>query len=157
VERAPNVDAQWASRVAATKARPTGKIPRRAIPAGEIDLVHNEMQNELVEALRERYGNDQVVVEESFVDIKLRDEQRLVFIEIKADSRPRRALRDALGQLLEYEYMAAKGGDAPTELVVAGPGELSEFDLEYLQHLQRRWSLSIRYLCTRLQDGELQI
>lgn len=156
-ESAPKVDEQWSSRVAATKARPTGKIPRKAIAAGQADLVHNAMQNELVARLRAKYGNDAVVVEEGFVDIRLRDKPRLVFVEIKPDARPRHALREALGQLLEYEFVSAADGEPPTELVVAGPGELSQQDLDYLHHLQKRWSLPIRYVCICPQDGELQI
>jgi hypothetical protein len=156
-ERAPEVEVQWASRVAATKARPTGKVSRGAIPPREADLVHNEMQNWLVAVLRARYGHDAVVVEEGFVDIKLRDKTRLVFVEIKPDSRPRRALREALGQLLEYEFVAASDGEAPTELVVAGPAELSEREVVYLHHLQKRWSLPIKYVCIRPEEGELEL
>jgi len=154
---APKVDEQWSSRVAATKARPTGKIPRKSIAAGNIDLFHNAMQNELISTLRAKYGYEAVIVEEASVDIKLSDRQRLVFVEIKADSRPRYALREALGQLLEYEFIAADGGQTPTELVVAGPGELSRRDLDYLHHLQQRWSLPIRYVCIHPEVGEPQI
>lgn len=157
VESAPKVDKQWTSRVAATKARPTGKINRKPVAASHADLVHNTMQNELVARLRKKYGNHAVVVEEGFVDIKLRDNTRLVFVEIKPDARPRHALREALGQLLEYEFVSAADGEPPTELVVAGPGELSQRDLDYLYHLQKRWSLPITYVCICPQDGDLQI
>jgi len=156
-ESAPKVDKQWSNRVAATKARPTGKTSRKAVAGGHADLVHNAMQNELVARLRARYGKDAVVMEEGFVDIKLRDKQRLVFVEIKPDARPRHALREALDQLLEYEFLSAADGEPPTELVVAGPGELSQRDIDYLHHLQKRWALPIRYVCICPQDGDLQI
>lgn len=156
-ESVPRVDNQWSSQVAATKSRPTGKIPRKSVAAGHVYLVHNAMQNELIARLRKKYGEDAVVVEEGFVDIKLRDSSRLVFVEIKPDARPRHALREALGQLLEYEFVASTDGEPPNEFVVAGPGELSQRDLEYLHHLRKRWSLPIRYVCICPLDDDLQI
>jgi hypothetical protein len=155
---APTADEEWPSRVAATRRRPTGKVHRESIAARDVELIHNAMQERLAAALEAKYGKGAVVKEEGFVDIKLRDGKRLVFVEIKADSRPRRALREALGQLLEYEFAAAADGQTPTELVVAAPGELSsQLDLDYLHHLQTRWSLPIRYVCVSPEEGELEI
>ncbi|MCI0640296.1 MAG: hypothetical protein L0Y72_12620 [Gemmataceae bacterium] len=156
-ENAPAVDKQWSTRVAATKARPTGKIPRKGVAPGFIDLVHNEMQNELVARLKAKFGSEAIIVEEGYVDIKLKDKPRLLFIEIKPDSRPLHAIREALGQLLFYEFHSAAEGEPPTELVVAGPGELTQRDMDFLQHLQERWSLPIRYYCTCPAHGELEI
>jgi hypothetical protein len=154
----PRVNEEWPTRVAATKERPTGKIHRKGVAGEDVELVHNAMQEKLAAALEAKYGKGAVVKEEGFVDIKLWDGKRLVFVEIKADPRPRCALREALGQLLEYEFAAAADGQTPTELVVAAPGELSsQLDLDYLHHLQARWSLPIRYVCVSREEGELEI
>jgi hypothetical protein len=155
--RAPaGLDAQWAHRVAATKDRPTGKVRRKGTPASEMDLAHHAMQNELARALRRKYGYKAVKVEEDFIDIQVRDGKRLLFLEVKPDPRPRRAIREALGQLLEYEFVAAKSGRAPTELIVVGPGEPSSQELAYLRHLRTRWAIPIKYVPTS-EGGDLEI
>jgi hypothetical protein len=143
------VEQQWASRVAATELRPTGKRSREGLPAGEIDLVQNQLQNELFKILVSRYGKQSVVMEEGFVDIKLRTGEAVTLLEVKSDSRPRFAIREALGQLLEYAFVAEADGETVKELIVAGPGELRPRDRDYLEHLRKRWELPLRYVCFR--------
>jgi hypothetical protein len=122
---------------------------REGIPAREADLVHNQLQNELFELLVDKFGKDAVEMESGFADIRVRRGGKLVLIEIKSDPRPRFAIRAALGQLIEYAYVAQKNGDECTDLVVAGPGELSPLDVAYLDYLRRERRLPIRYACVR--------
>jgi hypothetical protein len=74
-------------------------------------------------------------MEENFADLKVTAGQRVVLIEVKSDPRPRSAIRQALGQLLEYASRCAEDGELVTDRVVAGPGELQEGDARFLQHL----------------------
>jgi len=157
LDRQADVTREWATRVASVRDRPTGKVHRKAVSAGVMELVHNRMQGDLAERLRAKYGDDAVLVEEGFVDIKLRDGKRLVFLEIKSDCRPLRALREALGQLLEYEFYARTHGEMATELLVVAPGELSRREREYVEHLRERWSLPIRYVCIGDEPTDLLI
>lgn len=143
------VEREWTSRVAATGLRPTGKLARRGIPPREIDLVQNQLQNELVTLLSARYGKKSVTMEEGFVDIKLARADAVTLIEIKSDSRPRHAIRQGLGQLLEYAFVTEEAGESIHELIVVGPGELTARDKKYLDHLRKHRGLPFRYVCFR--------
>lgn len=143
------VEREWASRVAATELRPTGKLARTGIPPQEIDLVQNQLQNELFTLLAARYGKKAVTMEEGFVDIKVALRGSVTLIEVKSDSRPRHAIREALGQLLEYAFSCEDAGESIAELVVAGPGDLRPRDKKYIEHLRTRRGLPVRYVCFR--------
>ena len=152
-----DLDEQWNSRVASTKARPTGKIGRKGVEPTEFDLLHNAIQNTIAEILRRRFGKGSVTMEEGFVDLKVVDAKRLLFIEVKADSRPRYAIRAALGQLLEYNFVAIERGETPTEFLVVGPGILSKQDKKYIEHLGQRWSIPIRYVSFSVDSEKLEV
>ena len=143
------VERQWATRVGTTELRPTGKQAREAVPAREVDLAHNQLQNELFQLLVKKFGKRAVEMESGFADIRLRRSGAVVLIEVKSDSRPRVAIREALGQLLQYAYVAQQRGEKVTDLIVAGPGELSALDRGFLEHLRKHRRLPIRYLCVR--------
>lgn len=83
---------QWARRVGTAELRPTGKQLRGAVPAREVDLVHNDLQNALFELLVSKFGEDAVKMEERFADIRLRRGGTVTLIEVKSDSRPRFAM-----------------------------------------------------------------
>ena len=148
---------EWASRVGTTKLRPTGRQVRGAVGKREVDLRHSQLQNELFEALSNRYGKDAVAMEEGFADLRVRKDGRDVLIEVKSDPRPRFAVREALGQLLEYAYVAERHGRKVAELIVAGPGELEPSDRKYMAHLREARGLPIRYLCVRKGAGAFDI
>lgn len=143
------VEREWASRVAATELRPTGKLARAGIPPQEIDLVQNQLQNELFALLAASHGKKAVTMEEGFVDIKVAHPGGVTLIELKSDGRPRHAIRQALGQLLEYAFVCEEAGESIAELVVAGPGDLKPRDRKYIEHLRKRRGLPLRYICFR--------
>lgn len=111
--------------------------------------MHNQLQNELFELLVKKFGKGAAEMEPGFADIRLRRDGVAMLIEVKSDSRPKFAIREALGQLLEYAYFAERNGERVTDLIVAGPGELGEIDHAFLKHLRNDRKLPIRYLCVR--------
>lgn len=148
---------QWQRRVASTKDNPTGKLTRAGTKPTNIDLAHNQLQNEMASILRAKYGKQAVSLEENFVDIKVTTGDRTIFVEIKSNPSPRFALREALGQLLDYEFLGSCIRQAPSEFVVAGTGELSKQEKAYVAHLQARWSLPLRYICFRSGMKEVDV
>jgi hypothetical protein len=151
------IERQWASRVAATQRRPTGKRSRSGQPATTFDLLQNQLQNEIFDLLVARDGRSAVTMEEEFVDITLRRPGSLVLIEVKSDKRARYAVREALGQLLEYAFVCGEKGDSVDEMIVAGPGKLKSRERRYLEHLKAQLGLPVRYVCFNLGDKEVQI
>jgi hypothetical protein len=141
------IERQWAKRTATTQPRPTAARPRAPIPSGTVNPVEAQLQNELFLLLRAKYGARAVLMEHDFVDLKIVGRKGVTLVELKGDSRPRRAVREALGQLAYYACHAEAGGDVVNELVVVGPGRVSALDMAFLEHLRKRWGMPIRYVC----------
>jgi len=64
---------------------------------------HNEIQNILVEQLRNEYGKDCVFMEKNNIDIKVNhNDGSITYFEVKANSYAAGCIREALGQILLY-------------------------------------------------------
>jgi Holliday junction resolvase len=63
-----------------------------------------------------------VTLETENVDITVVDGKKTILIEIKTDPNPRAAIREAIGQLLEYAYYRSLKAFGVLELVVIAPG-----------------------------------
>jgi hypothetical protein len=64
--------------------------------------------------------------------------------EIKPAPTAREAVRQAMGQLLEYGYR--RGGLRPQTLHVVSDARLDDLTREYLQMLEERFSLKLAYM-----------
>lgn len=142
------VEKQWATRVAAAKGRTPGKAFRDGDVPRDTDPIREQLQGDLYTLLTARFGRA-VSMEEGAADIELRRDNTLTLIEVASDSRPRHAVRGALGLLMEYALRCEAKGDSVAELVVVGPGEVGDGDRAYLDHLRVRRGLPVRYVCFR--------
>ena len=106
------------------------------------------MENELAALLRARFGHDHVKRQADFVDLTVQQGARRSIIEIKSATIARRAIREALGQLLDYAFFEEP--EAVRELVVVGRGPLLPRDKTYLATLTKRFRLPITYRRYRL-------
>ncbi len=78
---------------------------RAAVPETQITFLHRQMQKEIYECLiRQNQTGRTVGVEVSGIDILVKEARRAVLIEIKTGDNEKSAIRDAVGQLLEYSY-----------------------------------------------------
>ncbi len=141
----------WPKRCASQLLKIGGRQSRVGGHAIEVDLVHNDMQNELYRLLRIKYGADSVQLEKNYVDISVNrgSKNGLALVEIKSDSRPVHAIRQALGQLLEYSYVSIMEGIAAKELIVVAPGESTQTSEEYVKYLMKTFQIPLRYVCFR--------
>jgi hypothetical protein len=124
--------------------RRTEPSERSAVESGPILYRHNEIQNRLAALLRMHYAS--VVMEVGHVDIRVEDPRLRAFIEVKATTDPRLAIREALGQLLEYALFGAATSAELPRLVVAAPGASTPTVAEYLQSLRSRFGLVVDYV-----------
>jgi hypothetical protein len=115
-----------------------------------VEYRQNRIQDRLVEMLRDQYGHDAVATEHSTgtggrADALLqhRDGPRELF-EIKPAASAREAVRQAVGQLLEYSYR--RNGLKPTALHVVSDAAPDEITQEYLGELETRFGLKLTYL-----------
>ncbi len=130
----------------------TPKIPRepkknrttkKATQAGPVDLLHNKLQEELAALLAKKYGLSNVEVEANHVNITVNAKSSRYLIELKTTPNPRLAIREALGQLLEYAYY--HGHTGVSELVVVAPASIDDETSRYLSTLNSKSSFSISY------------
>ena len=104
--------------------------------------------------LQKRFGANNVAREDGWVDLTVRDKKRKLLIELKTDPVAKRAIREAIGQILEYAYFAPKTHDVDLELFVIAPGMVNAEATAYLKLLNRKFRIPIRY-CQFSPGGEL--
>jgi hypothetical protein len=138
---------EWPHRTATTHLGKTGVVPKAATPGGTMDLAHATLQHELYKLLAHRHGAANVVKEENFVDIKVKGNGAVTVIEVKTDGRPMHAVRDGLGQLLEYAFACQERGEMVGKLVIAAAGE--KLDQRYIDRLRSERGLPLKYVCFR--------
>lgn len=122
-----------------------------------VEYRQNLIQDRLVQLLQERYGRNAVASEHptgtggrADVLVQHRDGKRELY-EIKPASTAREAVRQALGQLLEYAFR--RNGLRPEALHVVSDAPLDEVTQEYLQTLEARFGLCIGYLQVTSVEG----
>ncbi len=128
-------------------------ITRRGIPGITYDPLHERLQAQLMTLLQERYGRKKVVREKDNVDITIFDDSSTILIEIKSNPIARSAIREALGQLLEYAYYYPGASERNLELLMIAPGKLDETAARYIDRLRTHFKLPIRYLSFSEGDG----
>jgi hypothetical protein len=129
-------------------ARFSEDIRNRRAAAGKPFLPRQApIQNALALQLDDFYRplNGKVKCEDEYVDIKLLMPGKLgTFIEIKPASSARKAIRLALGQLIEYSiYPSIHKAD---KLVIVSDAEPMSSDFEYLNHLKNNYSIPVSYI-----------
>ncbi len=116
---------------------------RSAMDGVTYDPRHTQLQNRLYRALRAQYGSATLRYEAGFVDLVLKRDGQMTFIEIKMELTVKRCLRLALGQLLEYtHYPNVTNAD---RLLVVGDISPTSDDISYLDCLRDRYKLPVYY------------
>ncbi len=134
------------------KAKKTGSI---IVKASEyiMSLQHNELSNAMVKYLKNN-GYKNVKAEDNYVDIKCVDASgKIVFFELKTAQTVKTAIREALGQLLEYNhYPNTKRAD---KLVIVTKHEPEKEDVQYLAGLRMVYSIPVYYQYFDMNKKEL--
>lgn len=136
---------QWNRRAPRIEPKATSSSVRQAIKSALITREHDALQNHITAVLREHYGRAAVVTEADWVDVRCDDGQHLHYIEVKSAPSARAALREAIGQLLEYTYYDKTIRDQVPRLHVMAPGALTQEDCSYLAALETRVGLRLQY------------
>ncbi len=129
------------------------------LPAREliISLRHNRIQDRLYALLCEQHGADSVRTEQptgtgGFADaVVRRTDGRLDLYEIKVATHAANAVREAMGQLLEYAYR--KRGLEPASLYVVSEPALDPITAEFLIRMNTEFGLKLDYLQVEVNDS----
>ena len=123
-----------------------------------ISLRHNRIQDRLYALLCEQHGSDSVRTEQptgtgGFADaVVRRADGRFDLYEIKVASHAASAVREAMGQLLEYAYR--KRGLEPVNLYVVSEAALDSITAEFLNRMNTEFGLKLGYLQVEVSDAE---
>lgn len=106
-------------------------------------LKHNELSNEMIKYLRNKKYKD-VVTDKEFVDIQAIDpEGNKIYFELKTADTVKLAIRQALGQLLEYNHYPYKNN--ADKLIIVTELEITQQDMQYLIGLRNRYNIPVYY------------
>ena len=104
---------------------------------------HNQIQQLFIEYLEAEFGKHNVRIEENNVDIKLFQEDRITFYEVKPYDWAEDCIREGLGQLLAYAFFDE---DMTTkELTIVGPHPPEKEEQELIDFLTKNLSISFNY------------
>lgn len=114
----------------------------------DIDLVHNQIQEQIFEQLAKTHGKDNVSCEQDTgfgtkVDVAVRSSYGYTFYELKTANTSKQCIREALAQLMEYAYYP--GESRASRLIIVGPVDLSRESKKYLENLRIKFSLPLYY------------
>ena len=120
------------------------EITRAAIESTTYSPSHNKLQNALDKYLRRLYGQDSVRYESEGVDIQLNKGKNVTYFEIKMAPTAKSCIREALGQLFEYNMYP--GQQRASEMVIVGEGPATPDDQAYLTYLRKEFEIPVRYI-----------
>jgi hypothetical protein len=140
------IEAQWRKRKGTTTPPSINTVTRKGTPAVTYDPIHKRLQADLFSRLQHQYGKGRVTLENDYVDITVEDGDRTTLIEIKSASTCRAAVRESLGQLLEYAYYRSQPRSETLDLIIVAPGKLDKLMEAYIQRLRADFNMPIWYL-----------
>lgn len=118
-----------------------------------MSLQHNELSNMLVEYLKKN-GYTKVIAEENYVDIKCIDKAgKKIFFELKTAQTVKAAIREAIGQLLEYNHYP--NTSKADKLIIVTKYEPEPEDIQYLTGLRLIYKIPVYYQYFDMEKKEL--
>lgn len=114
---------------------------------------HNELSNALVDYLKNN-GYQNVKAEDNYIDITCNDASgKKIFFELKTAQTVKAAIREALGQLLEYNhYPNANRAD---KLIIVTAHEPEMEDIQYLTGLRTVYHIPVYYQQFDMKEKKL--
>lgn len=106
---------------------------------------HNKLQLILENRLINKFGKENVILEENFVDVKLVQPEYVVFYEVKSSAYASQCVRDALGQLLHYSHNDFDS--RPKKHIVVGQYPATDNDFKYIKFIKDNLKVDFDYHC----------
>lgn len=105
---------------------------------------HNKIQEKLQSQLEKIYGEENVILEENFVDVKLLQPNYLGFYEVKSASYASECIKEALGQILLYTHFDED--KRKKKIYVVGQYPATQQDKSYIEFIKKNLNLEFDYL-----------
>ncbi|MDB5199090.1 MAG: hypothetical protein JWO92_1053 [Chitinophagaceae bacterium] len=104
---------------------------------------HNQIQQLFKEYLVEEYGEENVLLEENNVDIKLFHKTDIIFYEVKPYDFAEDCIRTALGQLLSYVHFDTDKRNKKIRII--GPNPADDDEKELIKFLRQNLRIDFQY------------
>lgn len=108
----------------------------------EIEAKHQKMQEGIIKILKAE-GYENVIAEEEHVDLRATLDGVVHFFEIKTNDTAKSCIREALGQILEYNHFP--NSIRAEEMHIIGPVAPCEDEVLYVKFLNNTYNLNIDY------------
>ncbi|MGH8425367.1 MAG: hypothetical protein ACRER3_23920, partial [Pseudomonas fluorescens] len=140
------------------KERPPSAVVDLPATSRQVLLRHNRLQTHLYGLLCDQYGKQHVKTEHAtgsggYADALVRlSDDRCFLYEIKVVLTAASAVREALGQLLEYAYRP--GGFEPERLFIVAEPVLDEITEQFLARLNEEFRFRLEYFQIKLPNDD---
>lgn len=150
-------DAKEKKEISATKNQQAKRITRKAATQRNTlsqmrtvtrsfvaEQKHNRIQEILKESLVKEYGEQNVILEENYVDLKLLQPDYISFYEVKSAPYASQCIKEALGQILLYSLNDTD--KRPKKHYVVGQYPPTNNDKLYIDFLKKNLKLEFEYI-----------
>ncbi|WP_159798926.1 hypothetical protein [Flavobacterium sp. MK4S-17] len=131
-----------------TKDRNTNRQERGSSKPYTAEQKHNIIQQKLYSRLVAEHGEENVIMEQNRVDIKLFHLNFICFYEVKSASFAAECVKQALGQILLYSINDTDS--RPKKHIVVGQYPPTEIDLKYINFIKQNLKVEFDYLAVAL-------
>lgn len=114
-----------------------------------IEQKHNKIQEALKKHLAEKYGEENVILEENYVDVKLIQPKFLGFYEVKSSSYASDCIKEALGQILLYTHNDQD--DRKKKIYIVGQYPANKQDKSYIEFVKKNLNLEFDYINVEIE------
>lgn len=132
------------------KSRNSSQQKRKGSTSYIAEQKHNKIQEVLKNRLSKQYGKENVVLEENYIDIKVKLEKEIHFYEVKSSAFASDCIREGLGQILSY--MQKDDDDRTKLLFIAGQYEPNQDEKNYLNFIKRNLKIEFDYVSVELKE-----
>ncbi|AZB33407.1 hypothetical protein [Chryseobacterium bernardetii] len=127
-----------------TTNRNTNSQNRKTAGSYIAEQIHNKIQKELQSFLVGKYGKQNVILEENYIDVKLFQPDFINFYEVKSASYASECIQQAVGQLMSYYFYDSD--ERIKNLIVVGQYPANEEDLKFINFIKSIIKINIDYL-----------
>ncbi len=126
------------------------RIRHTEASAAEMEARHQKMQEGIRKCLEED-GYTDITLEENHVDLQAMKYGYIYYFEVKTYDTARACIREALGQILEYNHFP--NVHRANRMYIVGPVKATEGELQYIKYLRQNYHMNINYLWYSEEEG----
>jgi len=96
---------------------------------------HNELQEKLKVYLSSKFGEENVILEENYIDVKVNQPDKIYYYEVKTTGFAEDCIIQGIGQLLSYSFF--ENDQRERNLIIFGKNRPTIAELEFINHVKK--------------------